>query len=218
MLEWRWSTPVTVLRAVTLFLMFCTIDSTGDTVDNIILESHPFQWTSISKARRSSNNSVEQDDWASKAPINVLRMRSDSVRCSTPRPRVIKVQSVNPHAYKRFVPSCVELHRCDRRAGCCDDPNSVCSPVKKQSVYMYFYVVSLKEHNGVASVDVAGEVERLKFSNHTLCGCRKRRQWKKVPSIGHITSSGWSIWSDSITFVRICVFSLLSYFAFRNHY
>lgn len=135
----------------------------------------------------------QQEQWALLARENVLRMRSDSIRCATPRPRVIKVQNVHPHASKRYVPSCVALHRCDREAGCCDNEQAICSPTTKQRIYMYFYVVTLEERNGLPSIGVYGQVERLRFTNHTQCGCRKRKAVPLTPKLEHSMNSANSV-------------------------
>lgn len=101
--------------------------------------------------------------------------------------QVIKVQDAHPQAFKRFVPSCVVLHRCDRESGCCDDVDNVCSAVLKERISAYFYVVSLGEQNGVTSVEVDGRVERLRFVNHTLCGCRRRRRLSLTSDLDSVT-------------------------------
>ncbi|GAB6019454.1 hypothetical protein CHUAL_001033 [Chamberlinius hualienensis] len=118
--------------------------------------------------------------WSDLANDHLNSMTGDvSVRCSTPRPKVIKVQEYHRDAGKRYLPSCVTLHRCDHSTGCCDEEDHVCAPVRKRRVPMYFFVLkleaTLENVEETDSVQTDLQVERLYFSNHTQCGCRKRK-------------------------------------------
>lgn len=130
----------------------------------------------IVSTSRSQKRDVPTKSMAELARENVLSMKSNTVRCSQPRPKVIKVQDYHPHAYKRYVPSCIVLHRCDRDTGCCDEQGAVCSVKRRKRVTLYFYVVSLGSRNGVTGPESAGQIEALRFFNHTECVCRRRKK------------------------------------------
>lgn len=120
--------------------------------------------------------SENKDKWIDLANDHLNNMTSDSVRCATPRLKVIKVQEIHRDASKRFVPSCVTLHRCDHSTGCCDEEDHVCSAIRRKKVPMYFFVVELQTNpNDADPVKTELQAEKLYFTNHTECGCRKRK-------------------------------------------
>lgn len=118
----------------------------------------------------------DKSEWSDLASNHLQMMTSDSVRCATPRPKVIQVQEIHRDASKRFVPSCVTLHRCDHGTGCCDNEDHVCTAIRRRKVPMYFFVIELQANvNDADPVTTGLQAEKLYFTNHTECGCRKRK-------------------------------------------
>ncbi|GIX88732.1 placenta growth factor [Caerostris darwini] len=85
--------------------------------------------------------------------------------CDQPKPQVVHVSEHYPGRY--FLPHCTLLHRCGRHAGCCGTERLRCVARRKEKVALRFYSVRLPEHGGPAHK----KIERLIFTNHTLCGC-----------------------------------------------
>ncbi|PZC72711.1 hypothetical protein B5X24_HaOG210725 [Helicoverpa armigera] len=60
-------------------------------------------------------------------------------KCVDPQPRWLIVRQLAPAADTRYLPPCVQLHRCAPDSGCCVNESEVCAPIEGKSVVLPFY-------------------------------------------------------------------------------
>ncbi|XP_026733246.1 uncharacterized protein LOC113497749 [Trichoplusia ni] len=88
-----------------------------------------------------------------------------SGKCLVPQPRWLTVRQLAPAADTRYLPPCVQLHRCAPDSGCCLNEGEVCAPIDGKTVVFPFF---LHKANGQMNV------VRMQFFNHTQCACVSR--------------------------------------------
>lgn len=121
----------------------------------------------INGSRRSSVENV-----ASLAFEHGVRVREEA-SCHLPKPQVVYVNTTDPS--KVYLPRGTLLHRCSDQTGCCPHATQTCQPIQMTTVELYFFTVSLQLHNSYAKrVRQHQRIEKVLFTNHTLCGCRPR--------------------------------------------
>ncbi|CAH0702185.1 unnamed protein product [Spodoptera exigua] len=86
-------------------------------------------------------------------------------KCVDPQPRWLIVRQLAPAADTRYLPPCVQLHRCAPDSGCCVNESEVCAPIEGKTVVLPFYL-----HKATGSMNVV----KMQFFNHTRCGCVSR--------------------------------------------
>ncbi|KAJ8730514.1 hypothetical protein PYW08_001927 [Mythimna loreyi] len=86
-------------------------------------------------------------------------------KCVDPQPRWLIVRQLAPAADTRYLPPCVQLHRCAPDSGCCVNESEVCAPIEGKTVVLPFYL-----HKALGPMTVV----RMQFFNHTRCGCVSR--------------------------------------------
>ncbi|XP_049696721.1 uncharacterized protein Pvf3 [Helicoverpa armigera] len=86
-------------------------------------------------------------------------------KCVDPQPRWLIVRQLAPAADTRYLPPCVQLHRCAPDSGCCVNESEVCAPIEGKSVVLPFYL-----HKAIGPMSVV----KMQFFNHTRCACVSR--------------------------------------------
>lgn len=99
-----------------------------------------------------------------------VRVKEDA-SCRLPRAQVVYVNSTDPS--KVYMPRGTLLHRCSDQTGCCPHATQTCQPLQMATVELYFFTLSL-QINTRHRVRQHQRIEKLLFTNHTLCGCRLR--------------------------------------------
>lgn len=134
---------------------------------------------------RSNNNNNRKtgrmittaSDYA-KAFEHGVRVRQEG-SCHQPHPTVVYVNKTDPS--KVYLPRGTVLHRCSDQTGCCQSPAETCVASEIQSVELYFITIQLQvsnqhhhqQHRGRGRMRQSPKVEKLLFTNHTACSCRK---------------------------------------------
>ncbi|KAH9426542.1 uncharacterized protein LOC113796617 isoform X1 [Dermatophagoides pteronyssinus] len=124
----------------------------------------------------SSNNhnkrSMITEDYA-KAFDHGARVRNEGA-CHQPRSMIIYVNKTDPS--KVHLPRGTVLHRCNDQTGCCSNPSESCVAIEMQTVELYFITITLQVQSPFKNrrVRQSPKIEKLLFTNHTLCGCRIR--------------------------------------------
>ncbi|OTF83400.1 PDGF-and VEGF-related factor 3-like protein [Euroglyphus maynei] len=115
------------------------------------------------------------EDYA-KAFDHGVRVRNDGA-CHQPRPMIIYVNKTDPS--KVHLPRGTLLHRCNDQTGCCTNPNENCVPIEMQTIELYFITIQLKVQPTFKNrrIRQSPKIEKLLFTNHTLCGCRVRKSF-----------------------------------------
>ena len=95
--------------------------------------------------------------------------------CSQPKPQIVYVEMSDPS--KVYLPRGTILHRCSDLTGCCPHQTQTCEPISTQQVSLYFFTVTLlpntSSHHSRRKPKQHQSIEKVTFTNHTLCGCRQ---------------------------------------------
>lgn len=127
---------------------------------------------SVSSNDVSNKRSMITEDYA-KAFDHGARVRNEGA-CHQPKPMIIYVNKTDPS--KVHLPRGTVLHRCSDQTGCCSNPSENCVPIEMQTVELYFITITLQVQSPYKNrrVRQSPKIEKLLFTNHTLCGCRER--------------------------------------------
>jgi len=140
----------------------------------LVLISLLFTLLTLSDCEHEKQAKFSPDDYA-KAFEHGARVRQEGW-CKDPRPSIVYVNTTDPS--KIFMPRGTVLHRCSDTTGCCQHPSESCEAIEMQTVELYFITIQMKVHNGETAhrrkVRQSPRVEKMLFTNHTLCGCRER--------------------------------------------
>lgn len=97
--------------------------------------------------------------------------------CKYPHPMIIYLNKTD--SSKIYMPRAAILHRCNDMFGCCQNAAKVCVPVQMQTVELHFIAIQFTVHNSPSNHNrkvtrQVPSVEKILFTNHTLCECRTR--------------------------------------------
>jgi len=130
----------------------------------------------LTKSEIGANRRSVVENFASHAFEHGVRVREEGA-CRYPKPQVIYVNSTDRS--KVYLPRGTILHRCSDLTGCCPHATQTCQPIQIRTIELYFSTVTLQinhTHKTRQRVRQHQKIEKLLFTNHTLCGCRQRNE------------------------------------------
>lgn len=120
---------------------------------------------------RSSRNSIE--NMAQLAFDHGAKVRVNGA-CKDPKPQIVYVETSDPS--KVYLPRGTILHRCSDQTGCCPHQAQTCQAITSETVSLHFFTVTLvpnSSHRNHRKPKQHQSIEKVTFTNHTLCGCRQ---------------------------------------------
>jgi hypothetical protein len=135
----------------------------------------------LTKSEISANRRSVVENFASHAFEHGVRVREEGA-CRNAKPQIVYINTTDPS--KVYLPRATILHRCSDLTGCCPHATQTCQPIEMTTVELYFFTVTLQINHTHKSrqsrVRQHQKIEKLLFTNHTLCGCRRRNSNESI--------------------------------------
>lgn len=64
-----------------------------------------------------------------------------TAKCRDATRRCLDINKMDFGKPKKYWPNCALVFKCAHDSGCCSDPDLVCSPVKTETIELYFFSV-----------------------------------------------------------------------------